>query len=146
MEGLLWSVGAVLIGVVGVCVYTLLELRRAQGWIYEAREQAPAKKIANMEAFMSTLRKEWTTLTELVDEKHDRWLREQASLRTYVHRRLGKEIKDDESGQRGGSPDRISAEEARQLASGNGAASPVPEDPRAEQRRKIKEAYYAARR
>ncbi len=143
MESLLWAASAVLIAVVGVCVYTVLELKRAQAWLYEARENAPAKKIASMEAFLSTVRKEFTTITEQIDEKHDRWLREQASLRTYIYRRLGKEPKNDEQSSSDGVPDRITADEAAQLGAVTGA--PSPDDDRNTVRRKIKQAYYAAR-
>lgn len=142
MEGLLWGVGAVLIGVVGVSVFTVLRLKSAEQWILEAKEQAPAKKIASMEAFISTIRKEFTSLLEENDGKHDRWMREQASLRTYLYRRLGKEDKS-ESLPSDAIPDRISAAEAAQLGAPNG---PAPEeDERTTLRRKIKAAYYAAR-
>ncbi len=143
MEGLLWGVGAILIGVVGVSVFTVLRLKTAEQWILEAKEQAPAKKIASMEAFISTIRKEMTVLLEEIDTKHDRWTREQASLRTYLYRRLGKEVKDDDGGSASASPEKISADDPRAPGSATGDAP--EEDERTTTRRRIKNAYYAAR-
>lgn len=142
MEGLLWGVGSVLVGVVGVCVYVVLRLKAAESWLVQAKEEAPAKKIASMEAFLNVLRKEFSTVTEQIDEKHDRWLREQASLRTYIHRRIGKEQKPDQPTD--GTPDRITAAEAAELGADNGATV-TAEGERQNTRRKIKAAYYAAR-
>lgn len=142
MEPLLWSAGLVMVGVVGVCVYTVLRLKTAERWLLEAREEAPAKKLAKLDAFLTTIRSEFTTVLEQIDEKHDRWMREQASLRTYIYRRLGKEQKPEDGGSETGVPDRITSEEAQLIASPNGANDT---DDRQTVRRKIKQAYYAAR-
>jgi hypothetical protein len=152
MEPLLWAGGAVLVGVVGVCVYVVLRQKQAEAWILEARENAPAKQIANMEAFVGKLKKEFLTTLEQLDEKHDRWLREQASLRSYIHRRLGAmpttasaSSADDED-----APTRITAEEAAQLEARAGGAVPAadasqPQSRGLTTREEIKRAWHNAR-
>lgn len=142
MEPLLWAVGAVLIVVCGVCLYTVLRLRSAEKWILEAREAAPVKKIEALNALAMAMRKEFTTVLEEIEEKHDRWKREQASLRSYIHRRIGKE---DQSGSQASDdvPDRIVASDPR---AGGGSLPTEAQEDRQSIKRKIKEAYYATRR
>jgi hypothetical protein len=132
-----------MLGVCGVSVYTILRLKSAERWLLEAREAAPVKKIANLDAYATTLRKEFTTLLDEVEEKHDRWRREMASLRSYIHRRIGKEEVGGSSEPTDQVPERISASDPRAVG---GSESIEGTDPRTVQKRAIKEAYFAARR
>lgn len=125
--------------VLSIGLYVVLRSRQIERHVREAAERAPVKQIADIEAFVGALKSEFTNVMSEIETQHDRWKREQASLRTWIHTKLK-----DRYSPPGDLPDKISAEEAGQMLALQGG-DVNRDNQRALSRREIREAWYRAR-
>lgn len=120
-------------------LYVLLRMRQMERHLKEAADRAPVKQIADIEAFVGALKSEFTNVMAEIETQHDRWKREQASLRTWIHTKLK-----DRYSPPNDLPDKITAEEAAQMLALPGG-EPKRDEHRTLSRREIRESWYRAR-
>lgn len=132
---------AIIVVVLGglLSLYMLLRMRQMERHLKEAADRAPVKQIADIEAFVGALKSEFTNVMAEIETQHDRWKREQASLRTWIHTKLKDRYSPPQD-----LPDKITAEEAAQMLKLPGADA-NRDDQRALTRREIREHWYRAR-